>query len=1049
MKFLNKPTVKIRFLVNVSLLTFFLVSGIGVHLPAQRYFTKSYTEVDGLSSSMVFDVVQDSAGEMWFATRTGISRYSGIRFINYNLNDGLQTLTYPFLSVDQKGNLWALPQNGELCILKFSGARWEQAICDSSSTLSPYYTAFDVVYQDERLVLAVGTNRSGAFIFRDSKWKRYTKDEGLLSNRINGIAVTGNVIYIATESGLSIIRDGMVESGKSNRSPYLEKEILAIEAAPSSREKSDTAIWLLGENWLGYLSEGSFHLVTSNFLLPSKDIGKRCFLSVDRNGDICFGNPIYVYYYSEISGKILLLDRNGGLITNGGTAALTDREGNLWITGYRGITKVPSRRFQQYSEQDGLYSNEVASAIEISPNHYIFGHHGAITYYDGIRFTPFMLSNPSGKGEFETRVQDMDVDRSGNLWMAVSKNGIARLTQEKQLTWFGEPEGLKGSANTVLVASDGSIYAGTNSGLFLFSNGRFVKKAPMSDLINNGVRRIFQGPDDKIYLASFSRGIIRLSGDSVLSISSSDNPLAGNVYSVFFDNLNRGWAGTAAGLYAINDTVLTKVDNEGLVIDRPVYLMLQDNHGCLWFGTDNGASRWNGERLDQFTIKEGFSGLEVNRDAGFQDNDNNIWFGTNNGLTKFSPEYDYDLKNIPPPIVKLVFTEVGSDTLNIYEDQLLASDRNSLIFHFTVRSYIDEQQVFYQCKLEGLDNEWSREVFAHSNFYRYNNLAPGTYRFCIKARNALGIWSEPVCSGTIRIRLPFWFQWWFILLIIAFIGSLLFILTRLFVSRRYNLSLSKMVAIRTRALRQSEKDLQESNEAKDNFFSIIAHDLKSPFNAILGMLELLTTEYSEFTDEERKKILMSLRTSSTRTIDLLENLLTWAQAQKGLLPFDPEKFDMMELIHENISLFEPNAKTKRINLIVPVSENVIVYGDRNMINTIIRNLISNAIKFTYPDGDVTINVERQSGRDVTVSIADNGCGMNESAISNLFILDKRTTTKGTGNETGTGLGLILSKDFIKKNRGKIWVESKPEAGSTFYFTLPVDPSGKRSRNNNQ
>ena len=114
-----------------------------------------------------------------------------------------------------------------------------------------------------------------------------------------------------------------------------------------------------------------------------------------------------------------------------------------------------------------------------------------------------------------------------------------------------------------------------------------------------------------------------------------------------------------------------------------------------------------------------------------------------------------------------------------------------------------------------------------------------------------------------------------------------------------------------------------------------------------------------------------------------------------------------------------------------------------MINTVIRNLISNAIKFTYPEGDVTIKKEKDSGMKVTFSVIDTGCGMTESAINNLFIIDKRTTTKGTSNETGTGLGLILSKDFIMKNNGKIWVESKPESGSTFYFTLPVNPPGKR------
>jgi len=706
-------------------------------------------------------------------------------------------------------------------------------------------------------------------------------------------------------------------------------------------------------------------------------------------------------------------------------------------------------RFQQFSEQNGLYSNEVASAIEISPGHYVFGHHGAITFYDGKSFTPLKLSNPSGKDEFETRVQDLDVDPTGNLWMAVSKNGIARLTRDRNLTWFGPSDGLSGKANSVLVTSEGFVYAGLDDGLFLFKNGRFEEQAVGNEVVSNGVRKVFQGPRNVLYLASFTRGIIRVSGDSIVSISSPDNPLANNIYSIFFDKQNKGWVGTAAGLYAISDTVLIKVDSGGLVINRPTYLILQDHHGCLWFGTDNGASRWNGARLDQFTIREGFSGLEVNRDAGFQDHENNIWFGTNNGLTKFNPEYDYELNNTPPPIVKLGFIIVESDTLNPFENRSLASERNSLTFQFSISSYIDEKQVFYQCKLEGFDEEWSRDFFFHNTEHSYDNLPPGTYRFCIKARNSIGIWSDPQCSATIRIRQPVWFQWWFILLVMAFIFSLLFILTRLFVSRRYNLRLTKMVAIRTRAVRQSEKDLQESNESKDNFFSIIAHDLKSPFNAMLGMLELLTTEYSDFTDDERKKILISLKMASNRTIDLLENLLTWAQSQKGLLPFVPVKFDLMELVRENVSLFEPTARTKRIKLIATLFDNVVVYGDRNMINTVIRNLISNAIKFTYPDGDVTITVDRGSGRKVTVAVIDNGCGISETAIKNLFILDKRISTKGTGNESGTGLGLILSKDFITKNKGEIWVESKPEAGSTFYFTLPVDPPGNQNGKNDQ
>lgn len=1030
-------------LARICLFLLVLFLGNENELLSQRYFTRTYTEADGLSSSMVFDAVQDSAGFMWFATRSGISCYTGIRFINYNVNSGLRTSSYGYLAIDEKGGLWALPQSGELCVLKFTGVRWEPVSCDSSLKLSGNYTAFDVFYQNNQVVLAVGTNQLGALIYWNRKWEQYTIREGLLSDRINGIAGTGDAIYVATEKGLSVIRDGIISEGRDHLSPYLNREILALDITTSYHGKPDTAIWLLGKNWLGSLTQSSFKLVTSDFDLPSKEVGKQCFLFINGNGEIYFGNPFYIYCYSETSGQKIMFDRNSGLIANGGTSVLTDREENLWITGFRGITKIPSRRFQRYSDKDGLYDNEVTSALEITPGRYVFGHYGALTFFDGVRFTPFRLYHPSGKGEYETRVQDIDMDLSGNLWLAVMANGVARVNKNKEVKWYHENEGLRGFANSVLVTTDGSIYAATNNGFFEFYHGRFLQRAANSDVINYGIRKLFAGTENEIYLSSFSQGVIKLKGNYVSVIKSPDNPLANSVYSVFFDKGKGCWVGTSAGLFTINDSILTRIDSGNLIIHRPVYLILQDHHGCLWFGTDNGAYRWNGEELDHFTINDGFSGLEVNRDAGFQDHNNHIWFGTNNGLTKFNPEYDYEISEIPPPIVRLRFVEVGDDTLNLRDNLVLPSNQNNLVFHFSITSYIDERQVFYQCKLEGFDEEWSAEIFSHNNLYRYNNLSPGTYRFCIKARNALGIWSEPVCSGSIRIKHPFWLQWWFILLALVLVLGLLFILVRFIIIRRYNLRLAKMVAIRTRALRRSEKELQESNEAKDNFFSIIAHDLKSPFNALLGMLELLTTEYSEFTDEERQKILVNLRTASTRTIDLLENLLTWAQAQKGLLPFSPEKFDLMELIGENVSLFEPAAKAKKINLILPLSENAVVFADRNMINTVVRNLISNAIKFSYPQGGVTIQVDRNTGKKVTVSIIDTGCGMTENALKTLFILDKRITTRGTGNETGTGLGLILSKDFVTKNNGRIWAESKEDSGTSFYFTLPVNPPEKQ------
>jgi len=464
----------------------------------------------------------------------------------------------------------------------------------------------------------------------------------------------------------------------------------------------------------------------------------------------------------------------------------------------------------------------------------------------------------------------------------------------------------------------------------------------------------------------------------------------------------------------------------------------------LWSGCDNGIYRWDEKTLDHFSTSDGISGLEINRSAGFMDSRHRLWFGTNNGLTVYDPASDYLQKQVPPPLLKLLYVESGNDTLNPLRPLIFPYKLNNPTFHFRAISLIDEKQVFYKYKLEGLDTAWSDKVFYLNNSVRYNNLEPGKYCFCVKAQNSLGVWSEPVYSATIRIERPYWYRWWFIALMLIIVGGIGVLTGRYILIIRYNTRLEKMVSERTKELEHSEQLLKESNQAKDNFFSILAHDLKSPFNVILGMLDLLTREYSEYTDEERQTMLMRLKNASTRTIDLLENLLTWARAQRGLLPYSPEKFNVLDIIRENILLFESAAYHKDILIKQTGEKDLLTIADFNMINTIVRNLISNAIKFTFPGGNITINIGMDDPETILVAVKDTGFGMSPDTLGNLFKLEKRMVTKGTGNELGTGLGLILCKDFIEKNNGKIWVTSEEGAGSCFCFSLPLYKKGQET-----
>lgn len=240
-----------------------------------------------------------------------------------------------------------------------------------------------------------------------------------------------------------------------------------------------------------------------------------------------------------------------------------------------------------------------------------------------------------------------------------------------------------------------------------------------------------------------------------------------------------------------------------------------------------------------------------------------------------------------------------------------------------------------------------------------------------------------------------------------------------------------------RELKQNEQELKELNFTKDRFFSIIAHDLKSPFNTLMGFSELLLNNRNKLSQEEMEKMLNLINQSAQRTGNLLENLLEWSRTQTGRLQTQPELFDIREIILENIDLLNQPALEKNINLFSIIDEPKQVYSDKNMVRTVLRNLISNAIKFTYPNGKVYVETNEISNYTLEVKVIDNGRGIDQEQQRKIFQFgEKKISSLGTAQEKGTGLGLIICKEFIQANHGMIKVESQPGEGTTFIFTLP-------------
>lgn len=236
---------------------------------------------------------------------------------------------------------------------------------------------------------------------------------------------------------------------------------------------------------------------------------------------------------------------------------------------------------------------------------------------------------------------------------------------------------------------------------------------------------------------------------------------------------------------------------------------------------------------------------------------------------------------------------------------------------------------------------------------------------------------------------------------------------------------------------KTNKQLIKLNAEKDKFFSIIAHDLKSPFTGLLNLTELMADSTAEFSQAEFIEISKSLNETAHHLYKLLGNLLEWALMQKGSISFNPKEFNFYNCISQNIGIISQIALQKGITIINEIPKTEIIYADEKMVDTILRNLLSNAVKFTKHDGKIIIASKMTEGKMLEISVKDTGVGISAIDINRLFKIEEKVSSKGTEDELSTGLGLLLCKEFVEKNGGKIRVESEENKGSVFYFTVPT------------
>ncbi len=281
------------------------------------------------------------------------------------------------------------------------------------------------------------------------------------------------------------------------------------------------------------------------------------------------------------------------------------------------------------------------------------------------------------------------------------------------------------------------------------------------------------------------------------------------------------------------------------------------------------------------------------------------------------------------------------------------------------------------------------------------------------------------------------------LVFIIFIGLtvvlMIIIAVNLRNKKRTNLMLeesNRQISSTLQRLSESEKELKRLNSSKDRIFSVVAHDLRNPVSAVAGFSELLFSNFDQFSRDTQKEYLLQILQGTQRIQDLLENLLVWARSQMQTVRFQPEELRMKEVLEECLKELKPNLTHKRIEFTLKIDRRCVVTADRSMIHMVIRNLIMNAVKFSFPGGKVHISAKHLKDECV-ISVADEGIGIQQEIQEKLFDTGEMVTTPGTAGEAGSGLGLLICKEFVEKNQGKIEVESEPGKGAAFHVHLPV------------
>jgi signal transduction histidine kinase/ligand-binding sensor domain-containing protein len=1037
----------------------------GQQLPEEVLFEQ--VSIPGtIRSSQVTNIIQDELGLMWFAGH-GLYRYDGFRFRQYKeLGDGKGIFNpYDILCLMNDSR----QQRILLGTRKFGVVQYDYRE-DKLLPLTNIDRApvINQLAQTERGVVWAGSYSSGLFFLQGDSLVKF-KDP---SNRISHPAT-----LIAKGESLFIGEHGVVyeiENGK-----VVEEITIAWEGKDLSSYNQITALAFDDSKnlWIGTEKQGVFVYEFStrkfiNYFPPSKApfFSRISRIHQDRDGLMWIltkasGLAIYNPKYNTIRHLVKDPFSQKSISSDNCFSIAEDRQGIIWIGATGDVNKYDREQikfqhiFHNPLSKLTLTDNMVRGVYESRDEKLWIGTDGGFINILDTKNQSVESLDIFVKGDSLNYVPMYFAELDDNLMLIGTSHGLLQLDRKtKVFSHYGPLKALteKRIVRQVLVR-DKYIFFIYNGVLYVYD--RATRQADMYrtagspeaynvtvieiDDTNNvwvGTNKgvsLFIPETKEFKLIKFEN--IPVATDGSLLLTLSIKRIGNKLYVGSFN----------AGLWEIDISNFNSIpspkrysDADGLP-STTIYSCLPGNDGNLWMSSNSGIvmlEKGTGKFIP-FSINEGLQEEEFNRLAFTETRAGKLVFGGINGINMFDPS-NVMVKNeeFIPEILSATFTNPLAKNpsrlrfTDIDNPLNVTSDQNFVDFHFFVPYFKQPKRFTLLYKLENFDQQW-KDVNVE-NSVSYANLPPGAYTFMVKTISVEGI--EKTSQVSIIVSPPYWQTWWFILLSLIVVSFFVMTIIRSYIRKaQYDRQrLEILLKLRTSEIERSKEELQILNQKKDLIFSILSHDLRSPLTTLKGFLGYLITHAGDLSTDELKRHAINIKNSVTNSLDLIDNTLFWSLSQMGNIHYTPTDFSLGSLLEKLKGLYQLTADKKRIPLSIECDEDIQIHGDENMIYVTLRNLVSNALKFTMEGNPVSINCIQKDDY-VEVNVIDKGIGMSEEYLQKILSQDQPMLKKGTSNEKGTGLGLLLCKKFIEVNKGELIIKSKENIGTTFTVILPL------------